>query len=316
MDEPHEPNPESVAKPRPRWRLAKSAARIVIVLGIVGLATRLTGCVESLAYFPSREAFDTPPGTEDVWFESADGTRLHAWFMPAAGADPAAPGPAILHVHGNAGNIASHESFSRFFTREGFGILLFDYRRYGRSDDTGPLRRRALLADTEAALATLKARSDVDASRVGIYGVSLGGVFALHAAADDPEVRAVATVSAFSTWAGMAHDLVPVLGPVILRGGLEPADAAARLGDRHYLILHGLEDEIVNPRHAELLADAARDAGVQTTLWTDPRGDHNSMVQTNAEARRQLVAFFTKHLGLPSAPPEIQPGTDTEPEPD
>jgi len=309
MDESGESNPESVARPRPHWRLAKSVARICIVLGIVGLATRFSGWAESLAYFPSREAFDTPLGTEDVWFESADGTRLHAWFMPAIGIDPATPGPAILHAHGNAGNIASHDSFSRFLTLHGFHVLLFDYRRYGRSDDTGPLRRHALLADTEAALVALQARPDVDASRIGVYGVSLGGVFALHAAADDPDVRAVATVSAFSTWGGIASDVLPVIGPILLRGGLEPADAAARLGDRPYLILHGLKDGIINPRHAERLADAARHAGVETEIWTDPRGDHNSMIQTNADARRTLAAFFTKHLDRQPNPPE----TETDP---
>lgn len=296
MPEPPAPSPETGDKPRPGRRLVKSVARICIVVGFAGFAVRIGGCAERLAYFPSREPFDTPPGTQDISFESADGTRLHGWFMPAADADPEHPGPAILHVHGNAGNIASHESFSRFFTQHGFGVLVFDYRRYGRSEDKGPLRRRALLADTEAALATLKTRPDVDPSRIGVYGVSLGGVFALHAAANDPDVRAVATVSAFSTWGGVARDLQPLLGPLLMPGGLEPADAAARLGDRPYLIVHGLDDEIINPRHAELLAGAARKAGVDVVVWTDPHGDHNSMIQTNPTARQRLIEFFTQHL--------------------
>ena len=294
MPEPTEPN--QAPAPKRRRSLAYRLGRIALVVGLVGVGVRIGGCAERLAYFPSRASFVTPPGFEDVDFTSADGTRLHGWFMPATDADSDHPGPAILHVHGNAGNIDSHESFSRFFTRHGLSVFIFDYRRYGRSEDRGPLRRRALLADTEAALATLKARPDIDPTRIGVYGVSLGGVFALHAAADEPGVRAIATVSAFSTWRGVARDLQPLLGPLLMPGGLEPADAAARLGDRPYLIIHGLADEIINPRHADLLAHAAREAGVPTTVWTDPTGDHNAMIQTNPAARQQLIDFFTEHL--------------------
>lgn len=261
------------------------------------IITRITGWVESLAYLPSREPFETPRAVEDVYFNSADGTRLHAWFIPATDADPNHPGPAILHVHGNAGNVSSHESFSRFFTQHGFSVFLFDYRRYGRSDDRGPLRRHALLQDTEAALKTLEARPDVDSTRIGVYAVSLGGAFALHAAVADPTVRAVATVSAFSSWAGVANDVAPILGAILMRPGLDPQVAAAKLGARPYLIIHGEADEIVNPRHADILAKAARDAGVDVTVWTDPTGDHNNMIQTSPAARQQLIDFFTRNLG-------------------
>lgn len=45
-----------------------------------------------------------------------------------------------------------------------------------------------------AALRWLAARPDVDAARLGVMGVSLGGACALRATADDPAVRAVVTV--------------------------------------------------------------------------------------------------------------------------
>lgn len=293
---PAAPLSDAASGERRRAGPLRRAARIALLLGAVLLLTRCTGVVESMAYLPSRAPFETPPGTEDVWFQSADGARLHGWFMPAANADPAHPRPAILHAHGNAGNVSTHDAFSRFLTRDGFHVLLFDYRRYGRSDDRGPLRRDALLHDTRAALAYLRSRPDVDAARIGLYGVSLGSVFALHAAAEVPGVRAVATVSAFSTWRGIAADLMPLLGPLLMPGGLDPAAAAERLGDRPYLIVHGMRDQIIAPRHADRLAEAAQAAGVPATLWTDPEGDHNSMVPTNPEAQRAIADFFTEHL--------------------
>src|SRR5690606_15378510 len=90
-----------------------------------------------MAYFPSREAFQTPAGYEDVSFQSEGGLTLHGWFMPAVGSGPGARDerrPAIVHVHGNAGHVALHEEFSAFLTQAGFHVFLFDYRGFGRSD--------------------------------------------------------------------------------------------------------------------------------------------------------------------------------------
>jgi hypothetical protein len=59
----------------------------------------------SLIYFPSvyPEGDWDPPGLafEDAWFESADGTRLHGWYVPYA-----SPGAVVLIAHGNAGNLS------------------------------------------------------------------------------------------------------------------------------------------------------------------------------------------------------------------
>src|SRR5690606_10025203 len=128
-----------------------------------------------MAYFPSREPFETPAGYEDVTFQTPDGLRLHGWFMPAVGAAPAgsmggsagsggagdaAAGrrPAIIHVHGNTGHVALHADFSAFLTQAGFHVFVFDYRGFGRSDGGGRLTRAALLADTHAAIDYLRAR--------------------------------------------------------------------------------------------------------------------------------------------------------------
>ena len=175
----------------------------IIVSSITLIVLWSTGYAERLAYMPVRDAFETPEQYEDVWIQTDDGTRLHAWFMPAQGAKPGDQTPAILHVHGNAGNVLYHESFSSFLTNAGFHVLLFDYRGYGRSGE-GKMNRKNLSIDTRAALDYLMNRDDVDPDRVGVFGVSLGGPFALDATINEPRVRAVATLSTFSSWRGAA----------------------------------------------------------------------------------------------------------------
>src|SRR5437660_10592756 len=76
-----------------------------------------TGCLtldSSVVYFPSRyPEGDWKPGEkefEDVWFEAADGTRLHGWFAEAKN-----PRAVVLHTHGNAGNITHRADRLRQF---------------------------------------------------------------------------------------------------------------------------------------------------------------------------------------------------------
>ena len=69
-------------------------------------------------------------GHEDVWFESADGTKLHGWFIPHA-----VPRRAILYCHGNGEHIAFNAGLAaRLRDTLQASVFLFDYRGYGRSD--------------------------------------------------------------------------------------------------------------------------------------------------------------------------------------
>lgn len=290
-------------RPKRKVGLIVAIRRLLLILLPLVLIVRLTGAAESLFYWPSRDVGETAAIDEDVWFTNAEGMRLHGWFMRARNIEPGAAAPAILHVHGNAGNIAYHDSFSRFLTESGFHVLVFDYRRYGRSDDRGPLRRDALLRDADAALDALLARPDVDAARVGVYGVSLGGTFAIALTARRPEVRALVTLSTFSTWGGVAGDHVPLLGPLLLPRGWDAQDFVPQLEGRSWLIAHGGADEIVPVRHAHRLKERADASGVSTTLFIAPGADHNEILRTHPEVRRAVAGFFGAQIGSGSSSP-------------
>lgn len=268
---------------------------LVIVAAVVVI--RWLHIVESrVFYMPSRAAFQTPLGYEDVSIPTPDGLTLHGWFIPPAGAKPGSgPWPTILHCHGNAGNVDSHIDFSSFLTDHGFAVLIFDYRGYGRSSLASGLSRDLLLIDARAALDYLLTRPDVDRERIAAFGVSLGAVFALRLAADRPEVKAICAVSAFSSWSAVAGDHLPVVGPLLIPSGLNPADSARELGAKPLLIVHGDRDEIVNARHAGIIEEAARSGGAVVARFVIPGGDHNGILQTEEE-QRPIVEFFAAAL--------------------
>lgn len=286
------------------WRVGRLGVLIVGALGMFSL----TGCLERLAYHPSRVMDETPHGFEDVWFTSSDGTRLHGWFLPAVlnDDDDAAqdsPAPTVLAVHGNAGNISSHVSFVDFLPRYGVNVLIFDYRGYGKSD-AGKLRRDLLYQDTQAALDYLLTRSDVDSQRIGIYAQSLGCSFGLSVMADRPEVGSAVVMSPFQSWqlitatvlAGGQREPGPLarfLSRCLMRRGLDPADAIASIRDRPILLIHGRDDEVVPFWHSKRLTEIG---GSNVIFRPVDGGDHNSLRWIDPRLDVEMAAFFRRTL--------------------
>lgn len=249
-----------------------------------------SGCAESLFYHPSTAAFQTPADLEDVFFTTSDGKRLHGLFA----ASGQTPGPAVLVLHGNGGNVSSRAEMVRRLSQAGFSTLVVDYRGYGRSDPPGQrLTRDLLLTDAEAALRYLRVRPEVDDQRIGLVGSSLGVVFATALGAQNPDVRALVAMSGFATWQGVAHDLVPVVGGALVPPGLDPAELASHLS-MPLLILHSAEDELIPVEHARRIYGRAREGGVDVRLHIMRHGAHNAPF--DGEKREVVEAFLRQHL--------------------
>jgi pimeloyl-ACP methyl ester carboxylesterase len=83
--------------------------------------------------------------------------------------------------------------YADFFTREGVACLLFDYRNFGESDG---MPRQHLdpwmqIADYRNAISFAETLQEVDANRIGIWGISYSGGHVLIAGALDSRVRCI-----------------------------------------------------------------------------------------------------------------------------
>jgi dienelactone hydrolase len=114
---------------------------------------------------------------------------------------PALPGPApvVIVVHSAQGGERSFP-FYRHLTRHlpaaGIAVLLYDRR--GSGESTGDFQTAdfpLLAADAQAAATTLAERSDIDAQRIGVYGVSQGGWIAPLVAGLCPTIALLVIVS-------------------------------------------------------------------------------------------------------------------------
>ena len=195
---------------------------------------------------------------EDVWLVAEDGVRLHAWHgapvVGRAGAlDAVATDRAVLFLHGNAGNVSHRYEIVEDFAALPAHVLALDYRGYGRSE--GSPSEDGLYRDARAAWDYLTKTRGVPASRVVIYGESLGGAVAVDLAA---RVRPCALVvqSSFTSIADMAAEVMPFVPRFLVRTKMNSLEKIARVR-APVLVVHSPADDVVPYKLGRKLYDAA-----------------------------------------------------------
>ena len=109
------------------------------------------------------------------------GQRLHGMLhLPAVST---APYPCVLLLHGFTGtHLEPHRLFAlmaRQLAAAGIAAYRFDFRGSGDSEgDFSEMTIGRELEDARAALNLLRSRGDIDTSRIGVLGLSMGGLVA------------------------------------------------------------------------------------------------------------------------------------------
>ncbi len=223
---------------------------------------------------------------EDVYLTSADGTKLHGWYV-----EHQEPRAAILYCHGNGEHVAYNDDLLRLL-RDKFrvSVFAFDYRGYGRSE--GAPFETGILEDGEAAHAWLAERTGLAQKDIVLMGRSIGGGVAVHLAAKNG-ARGLILESTFSTLPDAAARQFPWL-PVrwLMKNRY---DSVTKIADYRGPLLqsHGDCDTLIDVSLAKKLFDAA---GGPKEFFDVSGGDHNCMQP--AEYYAALDAFLDK---LPSA---------------
>ncbi len=247
--------------------------------------------MQNFFFFPDRVSYGTPEAAgleyEDVYFQSRDGTRLHGWFIPAQ-AEEKAKGT-VVHMHGNAQNMSAHWMFAGWLPRQGYNLLVFDYRGYGQSQ--GVPEEQGVFEDAVAALAYARAITDEGAASLHVFGQSLGGMLAIAATAANPAcIRSVVAEAPAYSYGEWADDLMPELQL--------PTDdtytAASYL--QHWsgvplLLMHGTADRVVPYAHSQRIQ---QELGEVAELLTLEVGQHNEAMSDSQGGyyQQRMLEFF------------------------
>ncbi len=298
---------------------AKALRRVLVVAaalaGVAAVGLGAVGWIGSeRAIHPGRKVeeyqlsqYDLP--VQDVSFESRDGLMLAGWFIPGGS------GATVILAHGYGHSRAELLPHADYLHRAGFSVLLFDCRNRGESEGDEVTIGAREPFDIQGAVDYLETRPDVDRTRIGVQGVSLGAASAILAAAETPEIRGVVAESAFksvsstidvsfSHFIGLpSFPFAPITEFVVEQrlgadvGDVVPAKVIAQISPRPVLIIHDLEDDLITSDSGQVLYKAAAEP---KQLWLIPGAEHTKGWHVmRGEYERRVVEFWDQAFGLP-----------------
>ncbi|MFL5329425.1 MAG: alpha/beta hydrolase family protein [Gemmataceae bacterium] len=254
--------------------------------------------------FPSPVTSDTPQNN-----------TVHAEYYRPKGPGRF-PGVVILDITG--GDQSLSRGFATYLAQNNIGALFVQMAYYGPRRPPGSKLRllstnvphsiaavRQTVLDVRVAGAWLASRPEIDASRLGIMGTSLGSFIATLAAETDPRFMRLAVLLGGGGLVDAFYDhpqAAPYRKVYELTGGtkekikevfasVDPITLAGNLRGRSMLMLCASRDEIVPPSAAKALWEAA---GRPTIRWYDTT--HYGAALFIPKILPELAEYFTAPL--------------------
>ena len=292
---------------------------LVAVLVLAAVAYLAIGALAANALtMPRREfaAGATPASLglayEDVRFPARDGAAdIAGWYIEGA-----SDAPIIIMVHGRdasrtaavKGNFLQE---ARLLHDSGFNVLMLDLRGHGQSSDarfTFGLKERS---DVLGAVDWLRQQKGA-AGKIGVLGLSLGAAASIGAAAEEPEIAAVATDSAFADintliaeqWEKASGLPKPFLYAALLMARVltgvditqaQPVHDLARVAPRPVLLIHCAADDYIPAANLDALH--AADPAAETWVIEGANCLHSEGFNVDPAAYgARMIQFFTGAL--------------------
>ncbi|MCH7703314.1 MAG: alpha/beta fold hydrolase [Planctomycetes bacterium] len=239
---------------------------------------------------------------EVVRFETLDGVKIVADYYATDGDEPA---PVVILLHMYRSNRAAWKPLVPALHQAELAVLAIDLRGHGESvepvdmdlADKSKARDSGLFnsmhSDVEAAYYWLSRRDDVDLTRVGLVGASVGCSIALDYASRDRSVDAVVCMTAGENYLGVdskAH---------IARLRSQPVLLLATTGERK-------ASDALGKRQATAVVDIVGGGTVHGTR----------MFGRISGIEERITTFLVENLGEPASHPVVAAmGTDRFHEP-
>lgn len=286
---------------------------LIVIAGSIEIGRRtkaeahrlLTNPIETRR-LPSRRPIDFGMVYEEVTAHTSDGLALAGWLVPSQN------GVVIIAQHGYKADRAEMLEEAAMLHRHGYGVLISSIRAHDMSDGNLITFGKNEMKDMDGWHALLRGRDDTKDATLGVLGNSMGGSIAIQYAADQPDIKAVATNSAFSSLADTIETSIRYFtklppfpfAPMIQfwaerEGGFRTTEIDAktwigRLSPRPVLLMQGGADIVISRDSGPRLYAAA---GEPKELWVEPDVAHAKFDTARPqEYERRVVGFFDKYL--------------------
>lgn len=236
---------------------------------------------------------------ENIFFESPDQVRLHAWFFPSP--VKTKEKKLILLFHGNAQNLSSHYLSVSWMIQYGFDVLVWDYRGYGLSQ--GEPENKGVYLDSLTALdyATEKFKKD-QYKKFFAIGQSLGGNILLKAISDFPNrwpIDMLTIDSSFASYQSMAKDRLQTvwffypfsyLSPLLVSDNYAPLKNLSNV-KTPVLVMHSEHDKVVPSKFGKEIFNSLGSS--KKEYWKIENAHH---IGTLGNGKKETEEKFLKYL--------------------
>jgi dipeptidyl aminopeptidase/acylaminoacyl peptidase len=284
------------------WKMPQS-------LGIWPLTPTSSTAVQKIVYPASRPGFPMEAHVKPqlVITKAPDGLEIHNQLFLPKDLKPGERRPAIVFVHGGPVRqmlLGYHYmqfyhwayGINQWLADQGYIVLSINYRSgigYGRSFRTAPNtggRGNAEYQDVAIGGKYLQSRPDVDPDRVGIWGLSYGGVLTAQALARNSDIfKAGVDLAGVHLWgSSLDPDAVSFKSSVVgaIDGWKSPV-----------LLVHGDDDRNVAFQQTTGLVQLLRQRDVYFELIVFPDDTHESMLHSRwLYTLGRMETFFKKFL--------------------
>jgi fermentation-respiration switch protein FrsA (DUF1100 family) len=244
------------------------------------------------------------PSAEAIALTTADGLTLRGWFVPGSRR------ATVVFVHGGGGSRLQLLPEALVLHRRGYGVLVYDSRASGESDGDLVSWGDKERLDVRAAIDFLVRRPEVDPTRIGLVGFSIGASTAALEAANDPRVHALVL---YATWSSLEDEIKTneskygalSWGPALFEmrregvdvGAVRPIDVMARIAPRELLMIAGDQDTNTPVAVMQKVFAAARPP---KELWVEHGAGHGGYPAADPkEYEARVGGFFDRALGGP-----------------
>lgn len=239
---------------------------IVVIAFLVYLAT-LYFIQDYLILYPQRKYISAQeaqtPEFQELTFDSDDKTPVFTWY---AKGNP--DKPAILFLHGNAGQNATFAPHLLFLVRLGYPVMMMEYRGFGNNKER--FEEKAVVGDAMTAYRKLKMMGH---KKVIIFGYSLGtGVACSMLETVEPD--GLVLLSPFYSMVQMVNERKIPFARYLLKYPFRSNAYLPKLR-APLLLVHGRQDPLIPVHHGQQLLETAQTAD-KTGIFLEGQ-THNSV---------------------------------------
>jgi len=245
---------------------------------------------EKHCFYPDAFEYLTPDRWDldyEIWRIAGPEGHLTGWHIPPAGGTLLKK-VTVLHLHGNAQNMSAHLLGSYFLAQEGFRLITFDYRGYGRSQGRPTLA--GIIADGRAAVRHLLDDPPGPGERLALFGQPMGAFTAAHLLPFFPDLDRVVLEAGLVSFRDLFLEVYPE-ADVQVPDGYSTLDPLGR-SPMPKLFIHGTADTVVPVSHSRRMYEAAAEPKELLIL---PGVGHIDALSTSKakEYRDRVVGFLS-----------------------